>query len=139
MILNPDTTTGAGSDQEADALNTVRYVKREIFEAVSFLMKHRDSHLRTGSSSGEIELTVPRYSGRLSFDPKTSRVKELKEIVRGGRREIHFRDDGSHQVLELKMKGNRKTLFLRVVEEVESGMIFLTGFMILQKEVFQLF
>ncbi len=138
MIISQDTMK-CNEAVPVEEFRAVDYVKNEVASSVKTLMRKVASEIPVDRGIISLNVDETRYKARLLFDSDNNRILELDEIIREDVRCVSFRDMGSHQIHELKITDGGRRLFLRLVEEVETGLMFLTGFLMNKKNVQKLY
>lgn len=137
MIIGPEPQKSIPA--KAETFQAAELVKKEVADAISSLMKRSSAEIEKGRGIGHIEHKVYRYSASLSYDRDSLKVLELNENIQDGKRVVSFKDYGSHTVSELSMKEKNQAVMLRLVEEADSGLMFLKGYLVNARNVKKLY
>lgn len=137
MIISPEPRKSGSA--RADTFQAAELVKKEVADAIGSLMKRSSAQIEKGKGIGHVEHKAGKYKARLSYDKDTLKVLELDENIQDGKRVVTFKDQGAHTVSELKMKDKNQAVLLRLVEESDTGLMFLKGFLVNARNVKQLY
>ena len=138
MIISKE-TKNKDAARPVEEFHAADYVKGEVADAVRTLLRKSSPELPRGRGVIRLKVDQVRYHGSLLYDSDKNKILEMDEVIRNGARSVSFRDLGGHHVHELRIKDGPRVVYLRLVEEVETGLIFMTGFLMNKKEIQKLY